>query len=534
MSSLEPAPIAPVATSAPILSEQRQGDVGELEPLSRKLALELQLPTPGDNRADVDRLRHALASSWAPVTVPLALMSQIHQMCTDGRVTATVATAASGCGWQLIDLEAGDTTEEHFGLAIDIGTTTVVAYLIDLNCGTVLKSAADFNRQVPFGEDILSRIRYAAAPGGLAELQKAIRLTLNDLVRRLCTPPLSPSRISAASIGANTTMVHLLLGLDPVSISRSPYIPIVNNPGILTAAELGLQINPLAPVYCLPSVGSFIGGDIIAGVLVSGMHRREETSLFVDIGTNGEIVLGNQEWLVGCAGAAGPALEGGVTAHGMRADLGAVDGVRLDSAGKTFYSTIGNVPARGICGSGLVDVLAGLFLHGLIDRAARFREGQRNFVVVPAAEAAERKDIVVTQSDIDNFMATKGAVNAALEVLLESVGVGWQDIRRFYAAGAFGQYLPLESAITIGLYPDLPRDLMVRLGNSSGEGARQVLLSQAKRREAEELAARITYFELNASPTFMDKFKSSKFLPHTDIDRYPSVKMRLAALNVRI
>ncbi|GAB6175073.1 hypothetical protein JCM15765_45510 [Paradesulfitobacterium aromaticivorans] len=180
-------------------------------------------------------------------------------------------------------------------------------------------------------------------------------------------------------------------------------------------------------------------------------------------------------------------------------------------------------------GSGLVDVLAELFLNGLIDRAARFSAGQRYFVVVPAAESASGQDIVVTQADIDNLMATKGAVNAALEVLLESVGYNWQDIRRFYAAGAFGQYLSLESAITIGLYPDLPRSAMVRLGNSSGEGARQVLLSQSKRREAEALAVRITYFELNTNPTFMDKFKSSKFLPHTDIDRYPSVKARLHA-----
>ncbi|WP_206811200.1 ASKHA domain-containing protein [Paradesulfitobacterium ferrireducens] len=518
---------------ASILCEQIQADLGDLDPLTRKVLLQLPPPTPTDNRADVDRLRLALEHQVGPVTVPLALMSQIHQVCSVcGRVTATVSM--TGWGWQLIDLEPGDTAQEHYGLAIDIGTTTVVVYLIDMSCGAVLRRAADFNGQVPLGEDILSRIRHAANPGGLAELQKTICDTLNRLIGRLCTPPLVPTRISAASIGANTTMVHLLLGLDPASLSRSPYIPVVNNPGILTAQDIGLHINPLAPVYCLPSVGSFIGGDIIAGVLVSEMDHREEISLFVDIGTNGEIVMGNREWLVACAGAAGPALEGGVTTHGMRAEPGAVDRVSLDPVTGVRYSTIGNAPARGICGSGLVDVLAELFLNGLIDRAARFSAGQRYFVVVPAAESASGQDIVVTQADIDNLMATKGAVNAALEVLLESVGCNWQDIRRFYAAGAFGQYLPLESAITIGLYPDLPRSAMVRLGNSSGEGARQVLMSQSKRREAEALAARITYFELNTNPTFMDKFKSSKFLPHTDIDRYPSVKARLQARRRRL
>lgn len=515
--------------SAPILLEQTLTPLSELDPLTRKVLVQLPPPAVADNRADVDRLRHVLEHQVSPVQIPLFLMHSIPILCsTQEPLTATLAP--TGCGWQLIELERGDTTVEHYGLAVDIGTTTVVVYLIDMHSGAVLQKAADFNAQIPFGEDILSRIRHAAEPGGLIELQHAIRDTLNRLIGRVCIPPLTPTRISAVSIGANTTMVHLLLGLDPMSISRAPYIPVVNAPGLLTAQDIGLVINPLAPVYCLPSVGSFIGGDIIAGVLVSKMYLRNEISLFVDIGTNGEIVMGNRDWLVACAGAAGPALEGGVTTHGMRAEAGAVDRVSLDPlSGQVHYSTIGKTPARGICGSGLVDTLAELFLHGMIDRAGQFATGRSKIIVVPAAESTTGKDIVATQTDIDNLMATKGAVNAAIDVLLESVDCSWQDIHRFYAAGAFGQYLPLESAIMIGLYPDLPRSSMIRLGNSSGEGARQVLLSQSKRREAETLAANITYFELNANPTFMDKFKSSKFLPHTDIDRYPSVKERLEA-----
>ncbi|MDI6813038.1 MAG: ASKHA domain-containing protein [Desulfitobacteriaceae bacterium] len=514
---------------APILLEQTLTPLSELDPLTRKVLVQLPPRATADNRADVDSVRHVLEQQVGPMQIPLSLMHSIPALCST-REPLTATLAPTGCCWQLIELEQGDTTEEHYGLAVDIGTTTIVVYLIDMHSGAVLQRAADFNGQIPFGEDILSRIRHAAEPSGLIELQHAIRDTLNRLIDRVCIPPLTPTRISAVSIGANTTMVHLLLGLDPVSISRSPYIPVVNAPGILTAQDIGLGINPLAPVYCLPSVGSFIGGDIIAGVLVSSMHLQDEISLFVDIGTNGEIVMGNREWLVACAGAAGPALEGGVTTHGMRAEAGAVDRVSLDPvSGEVRYSTIGQTPACGICGSGLVDILAELFLHEIIDRAAHFATGQSHFIVVPAAESTTGQDIIVTQADIDNLMATKGAVNAALDVLLESVGCSWQDIHRFYAAGAFGQYLPLESAITIGLYPDLPRSSMIRLGNSSGEGARQVLLSQAKRKEAETLAATITYFELNANPTFMDKFKSSKFLPHTDIDRYPSVKARLQA-----
>jgi uncharacterized 2Fe-2S/4Fe-4S cluster protein (DUF4445 family) len=513
-----------------ILADQIQTSLANLEPLSQKVFLSLTPPSLQDNRADVDQLRQVLERQYGSVSVPLALMPKIPGICrsSDWQVTATLAD--TGHGWNLIELEPGDTTKKQFGLAIDIGTTTVVVYLIDLCDGKVLRYAADYNDQIILGEDILNRIRHTAEQGGLARLQKAVLATLNRLIRRLCHCPLpvEAGKITAVAIGANTTMIHLLLGIDPASLCRDPYTPVVNNPGLIPAGEIGLIVHPLAPVYCLPSIGSYLGGDVIGGILVSGLHQQSDVSLFVDIGTNGEIVMGNRDWLVACAGAAGPALEGGVTVYGMRAEPGAVDRVSVDpETGEIKYSTIGNCPARGICGSGLVDTLAELFLNGIIGRTARFQNGQEAFVVVPAAEAALGKDIVVTQVDINNFMATKGAVNAAIDVLMENVGCAWQEIRHFYAAGAFGQYLPIESAVTIGLYPDLPRSAIVRLGNSSGEGARQVLLSRTKRLEAEAIAAKVTYFELNANPAFMEKFVGSKFLPHTDLARYPSVKLRL-------
>ncbi|AET66490.1 putative metal-binding protein [Desulfosporosinus orientis DSM 765] len=511
-----------------ILAEQVQTSLTNLEPLTRKVYISLNPPSPQDNRAIVDQFRHRMEHSYGSVHVPLTLMSLISGICTRAGWQVTATLAETGQGWTVIDLEPGNTAQQHYGLAIDIGTTTVVVYLIDLCNGKVLKHAADYNDQVFMGEDILTRIRYSSEPGGLDSLQSAVLKTLNRLIKRLYPLPAETSKITAAAIGANTTMIHLLLGLDPSSICRAPYTPIVNNPGIIHAQEIGLDIHPLAPIYCLPSIGSYLGGDVIGGILVSGMHRQPDVSLFVDIGTNGEIVLGNEEWLVACAGAAGPALEGGVSAHGMRAEPGAVDHVSINPVtGCVEYSTVGNLPARGICGSGLVDTLAELFVGGIINRSAHFQNGQKEFIVVPAHEAATGEDIVITQADINKFMATKGAVNAATDLLMENVGCDWREISHFYAAGAFGQYLPVESAVTIGLYPDLPRTAILRLGNSSGEAARQVLLSRTKRLEAEEIAGKVTYFELNANSAFMDKFVSSKFLPHTDLDRYPSVKKRL-------
>ena len=279
-------------------------------------------------------------------------------------------------------------------------------------------------------------------------------------------------------------------------------------------------------------MGSYVGGDVIAGILVSAMHKRQEVSLLVDIGTNGEIILGNSDWLVACAGAAGPALEGGVVASGMRAEQGAVDKVCINQNGVVDYHVIGGgqrrCEAAGICGSGLVDCLAELLLAGIIDRSGRFVDGRQSLIVVPASESVNGKDIVITQTDIDNIMRTKGAVNAAVEVLLESVGCAMEDVRHFFAAGAFGKHLDIESAVTIGLYPDLPREKMIQLGNSSLEGARQALLSADKLQEAEEITSKITYFELNANQSFMNKFVGCKFFPHTNLEYYPTVRARLA------
>lgn len=506
------------------------GKATPIDPLSRKIFLQVQAPSLADNQGDVERVQKALKNEFGKVLVPLKLMSIIPSVCRvgDWRVTATVVVDSRG-GWELVDLEPGNTVSAHYGLSIDIGTTTVVVYLVDMTSGEVVDSAAGYNGQARFGPDVLTRIFAAEAPEGEKDLKMAVVETLNRLIQEVAgRNNIATGLISAAAIGANNTMVHLLLGLDPSRIPVTPYVPVVNNPGLLTAGEVGLAINPLGVVYLMPAAGSFVGGDIMAGVMASGMHRKTEISLFVDIGTNVEVVLGNRDWLVACAGAAGPALEGGVAKCGMKAQSGAVESVRIDpSTGRVDYETIGKFPAKGICGSGLIDSLAELFLDGIIDRSGHFQDGRKEYILVPADQSADGKDILVTQEDLDNLMRTKGAVNAAVDLLLESVGLDLSAIDQFYAAGAFGQYLNLESAVAIGIYPDLPRKNMLRIGNSSGEGARMALMSDQKRHEADEIAGEITYFELIAKPEFMNKFVGSMFLPHTNLDYFPSVKKML-------
>jgi uncharacterized 2Fe-2S/4Fe-4S cluster protein (DUF4445 family) len=511
-----------------ILQSGMQSEI-DLAPITRKYFTEINPPSLADNRADVERLRQSLFPAFGNVHIPFRLVRNISVICRDANWHVTALLGQTDSGWELLNCEAGNTTTRHYGLAIDIGTTTVVASLLDMQTGACLGTAAEYNGQCAYGEDVLTRIFRALESEGAHLLQQAVVSTINGLIRKLCARTEIDNRdIAAVAIGANTVMVHLLLGLDPSRICRAPYIPVLNNSGFLRASDAGIEIFPHAVLYCLPSVGSYVGGDVIAGILVSAMHKRQEVSLLVDIGTNGEIILGNSDWLVACAGAAGPALEGGVVASGMRAEQGAVDKVRIDQNGKVDYHVIGEGKAAGICGSGLVDCLAELLLAGIIDRCGRFVDGRQSLIVVPASKSVNGKDIVITQTDIDNIMRTKGAVNAAVEVLLESVGCAMEDVSHFFAAGAFGKHLDIESAVTIGLYPDLPREKMIQLGNSSLEGARQALLSIDKLKEAEEITSKITYFELNANQSFMNKFVGCKFFPHTNLEYYPTVRARLA------
>lgn len=498
-------------------------------PMTKKILLTLPSPSLADNRGDVERLRDAL-HAYGTIQIPVSMMQKISQACHTGQWEVTTTLGLMEQGWTLVDIQAGNAPSPHWGIALDLGTTTIVGYLVDMQTGDILATEAAYNGQMVYGEDILTRIYVASEEKGLANLRQAVLETINTMMGQLTEGKSQGiEAISAAVIGANTTMIQLLLGLDPSRTCMMPYVSTVNRPGCMYAKEVGLHMNPWAPVYCMPSVGSYVGGDVLGGIIASGMYQQEETSLLVDIGTNGEIVLGNQDWLVACAGAAGPALEGGVVHSGMRAMAGAIWQVKFHPETKKIsYQTIDNVLPLGICGSGLIDFLAEAFLAGIIDRAGKFTSENSQYCLVPAEHTANGQEIVITQVDLDNLMRTKGAVNAALEFLLESVGCNMEDIKVFYAAGAFGQYLDVESAVTVGIFPDLPRDRIIRLGNTSAEGARQILLSLDKKKDIEHIANHITYFELNANQIFMNKFVGSKFIPHTNIEFFPSVKHKLS------
>jgi uncharacterized 2Fe-2S/4Fe-4S cluster protein (DUF4445 family) len=387
------------------------------------------------------------------------------------------------------------------------------------------------------GSDILSRIHFAHDGEGIETLRSSIVDRLNNEIYSLAVKNgIDSSSINGMAVAGNTTMTHLFLGLDPRWICREPYIPVANKLDTLQASILGVQINPNAPVMVLPNVGSYFGGDLIAGILASGMNEKSEIAFLVDVGTNAEVVVGNKDWLMACAGAAGPALEGGVADMGMMAGQGVIDEVVFDPISKSFqWKTIGNQKPIGICGSGLIDLVAQIFINGMIDIRGKYvsekcgdrlieTDGIRHLIVVPEKYSGTGKSLTLSQTDIDSLLRSKAAMYTILTTIGNNVGISLNKIGRFYVAGTFGSYINPKSAITIGMIPDLPLDTYVSLGNTSLEGAERVLLSQRARDEAFEIRDRITYIELNVNQEFMNLFSAAKFIPHTDRGLFPSVK----------
>ena len=451
----------------------------------------------------------------------------------DWQVTATIQPQESQCPC-LLFLEPGDTSGSNYGIALDIGTTTVAAQLVDLRTGKIFGVEASHNQQSKYGADVISRIIFACSRDGLHPLHKTVRDIVNNLIKQLCEKnSIAKEQITALCAAGNTTMIHLFLGVEPCTIRLEPYIPTANSFPSFAAHELDLYLHPQAVVTCIPGVSSYVGGDITAGVLSSGISNSSEISVLIDIGTNGEIVIGNNEWLMCCSASAGPAFEGGGTKSGMRATRGAIQKVSM--AGEDVsYKTVGDAPARGICGSGLIDIIAELFRNRIIDPNGKLvRENNRKrvrivedipeFVLAFAEETGGDRDVVITESDISSLIKSKGAVMAAMQVLLNSVGFTVKDLDRIFVAGGFGNYLDLRNAVTIGLLPDIPLDRVQFIGNSSLSGARMTLLSGHAMQRARQLARHMTYLELSVDATFMDTFVASLFLPHTDLSLFPSV-----------
>ena len=516
-----------------------------IEPVATLNHVHIQRPSLNDNRSPEARLREALRLSLGlgergAIHIPLGLLRRLAQQAFAGAEELACVTVFNGNAHRVAAIEAPGSLQSPLGVAVDLGSTTIVLYLVDLARGEELQSRSYENPQREQGEDILARILYASTPHGLEDLRNKALTTINRGIKALVAEMgRKVEDVYFVSIAGNTTMVHFLLGLDPANICKEPYIPVANHFDLLEPGEVGLEINPRGYCYVFPNVGSYFGGDLLAGILASGMHRREEISMLIDVGTNAEVVLGNSMWMVACAGAAGPALEGGILKCGMRATTGAIERVRIDPKDRRVeYKTIGNTRPKGLCGSGIIDLLAEMFVAGIVDPTGKLVQGrfpdrmrpidgEPCFIVASETETETGRPIYISQSDIKNLIRSKGAMYTILNVVIESVGIGFDDIEHFYVAGAFGNYIDPEKAVTIGMLPDVPLKKFVGLGNAAGMGAKVVLLHKGAIAEVDEVVRKITYLEMNVRGDFMNKLTGALFLPHTDKWRFPSVMARL-------
>lgn len=515
----------------------------EFDPLAVKWLVKTEPPRLESGLSDLDRLTRAIQHDWGrqPVEFSLSSIREIADTLrtADGQVTATLVRDSGRL--YIIDIESGDTTLRHFAIAIDIGTTTIAVQLIDLAVARIVAARSAYNDQVACGLDVISRINYARTPERLEELRTRVLGTVNRLIREVAkSHGVAPQEISNAAISGNTVMTHLLLGLNPEHLRLAPYTPTLLQVPYLRNSEIGIDINRQAWIHFSPCVGSYVGGDITAGILCTDLATpTEDVNLFIDIGTNGEIVLGNNSFLMACACSAGPAFEGGGIECGMRASTGAIEKVSIDPAtGLARCSTIGNVRPRGICGSGMIDLVAALFLTGWIDAAGKFNrvrscpairvEGRRaTYTLAQAEESATGKPLLVTETDIENIIRTKASIYSAVALMLKQVDMRFEDLHHIYIAGGFGRYLNLENATVIGLIPDLLREKFHYIGNSSLMGSYMVVVSQDFRQRQLDLARRMTYLELNTDPAYLEQYTGALFLPHTELTRFPSVRIRL-------
>lgn len=510
-----------------------------LAPSVSKCYLELPKPTLEDFRADYERVMDGLKEDYDldGLEVELDLLGQFPQVLRDSDWKVTLGLLENR---EIVSIEPGLTVERKYGLAVDIGTTTVVGYLINLHTGKVLSIKSFLNPQVSYGEDVMTRITYCNENQdvGLAKLNEKIVGCINDIMDQTSKEAgIKPEEILELTIVGNTAMHHIFLNINPKYLSLAPFPPVVKRSVNVKAKELGLKANPRANVHVLPVIAGFVGADNVGVILSTNMYDEEELTYAVDIGTNGEMVLGNKDFISVCSCAAGPALEGAHIKHGMRGTTGAIERVRIDpSTLKLEYQTIDNVPARGICGSGIIDVTAEMFKAGVMLRNGvinkelktdriRIANGGPEFVVAWEKETAEGVgDIVMTQGDIREIQLAKAAFYAGAKLLMVNRKVKEEDVKRVYIAGAFGNYIDKANAKTIGLYPDFPLERVKSVGNAAGSGAQQALLSKEKRKDAINIAEKANYIELTIDPNFQFEYISAMYFPHSDINRFPSMK----------
>lgn len=517
----------------------------QFDPPLRKFFVELKPPTIEDNISDLDRLIRGLKQRYhlSNMSVHFSVVRKLASVMRKGKWRVTVTTLVTALKptvrqkhrLRLIDIEPGDTRTRHYALAFDIGTTTVNGQLLDLHRGKVMAHELELNRQAAYGADVISRIAYSQKPGGLKRLQKAVVTNINNVINEM----LAQSKVNRKHIGhiaaaGNTTMTQLLLGLDPKYIRLAPYTPTASFFPPVRADSLGIDVGETVNLFTFPAVASYVGGDIVSGIVGSGVYQRSELIYYIDIGTNGEIVLGNRDWMITASCSAGPAFEGGGIKHGLVARAGAIEDFDIGPDYEPVIGTIGDARPKGICGSGLINIVAGLLTAGVISPNGKFNsdlptdrvrlgEDGYEYVLCRAAETETGQDIVITEVDIDNLIRAKAAIYAGCQTLTRSVGITCTKIERVIIAGAFGNSINVEKAITIGLLPDLPRDRFIFIGNGSLLGARLTSFSTDVLDDARRVAGMMTNVELSENPDFMNNYIAALFLPHTHADEFPSM-----------
>jgi len=515
----------------------------EVNPPLKKINLNLPQPTIDDNYSDLRRLQRELQKKYVCTRIKCeySVLKKLAQIIRQNQGKISVVFSNLDSLPTILDVRGQEENQGLYGLAIDIGTTTIVLQLVNLENGKISETVFSYNQQLKCGEDVIARINYAQKPGHLEELQELIIQSINNLIAKAITSArILAKDIYLASISGNTTMIHLLLKLEPNYIRLAPYVSTINQVPVLLSRDLGLKMNEEGRVHCSPLVGSYVGGDITAGLLATPLYgHSQKVSLFIDAGTNGELVIGNKDWLMTCACSIGPAFEGsGIIRCGMPATAGAIENLKIKADGQIEYRVINGLKPKGLCGSGLVDLLAELFYGGYIDRHGKFNlkkdkkrfketETGLGFLIEKADNCYWAKDLFLTENEISNLIRSKAAVYSACSFLLKKLGLNSTQLENIYLAGGFGQYLNIENAIRIGLLPDIDRNKFHYLGNSSLLGAYLILLSNNNMQLAEEIADKMTYIELNTEPQYMDEFMAALFLPHTDIDLFPSLKGEL-------
>lgn len=511
-----------------------------VDPVVKKYALKLEAPNAANNINDVDRLKLGLKAQHGieAVSMDFHVVRELPEMLRleDWQVTVTVVETSRGP--KVIQVSPGDRTAQDYSIVLDIGTTSIYAQLLDLNEGKTVAEASEYNGQISYGDDVITRIVYSQKAGGRKKLQDAVVATISRVIEQVLEKGgVDRCQVSHMVAAGNTVMTHLLTGVNPKHIRISPYVPAATFLPPVRAGHLGIDVCDHVFLHTFPCVSSYVGGDIVSGIIGSGVFQTDKVTLYVDIGTNGEVVVGNREWLVATSCSAGPAFEGGGIEHGMRATRGAIETVQIDPAtGEPHILTIGGKKPLGICGSGIIDAIAELLEAGIIGQNGKFKEEKQSqwlrrnedslweYVLASSEYSATGQDIFITEPDIDNLMRAKGAIFAGITTLLNSVGMELDAVEQIYVAGGFGKYLQVDRAAAIGLFPEMEPEKFTFVGNGSLLGARLVSFSKDMLAAAEQVARTMTNIELSDNQFFMDEYMAALFFPHTNMQWFPRME----------